>query len=474
MKQTKNQRRIPSVLLIFAAVIILVAGLFCLVSGMSRTMESKTESAVVSTEEASLDTSNSAVRPVTEEEKAELAQSSQIENAGAGLNNGGLSNGERNTYLTRFIGGERLQSGIADVLTSFLDEYYHSQRSFPDFFKSLEQVEVPDMTSWFAEPEGLQASLWQNALTYLCAAKTLNINDLSWTDCAYKLTLEEVSMEDNQVAVTVSESAEVYFAHLNGLKSEQNGVKCKVIFTKQGDSWKIVSYYREEDFFLAIYNYMDENTTAEDIPELRMNALRRFCGNYLEMMTDKEAYLAGKAVYYVAPNAYDRQAAGAYAALYSLDRNSNWPNYDELGGNGQNFASQVLYAGGIPMDLVGEATWKYYDATVDESSEETGRTPSWISAYYFHSYALCNSGRGLASVVGANCFAADTGDIFQSGANRGEIDRTSVVQEAFSDEDGQLIDILLCANSPDRINWPMTATFDAEISLVKIQGWLDE
>ena len=51
--------------------------------------------------------------------------------------------------------------------------------------------------------------------------------------------------------------------------------------------------------------------------------------------------------------AYDRQAAAAYADRYVDERNDAWPDYAGSGGNCQNFASQVLLAGGIPMDIYG-------------------------------------------------------------------------------------------------------------------------
>ena len=42
---------------------------------------------------------------------------------------------------------------------------------------------------------------------------------------------------------------------------------------------------------------------------------------------------------------YDRQAAVDYAHRWAYHRNPNFYNFDELGGDCTNFASQCLYAG---------------------------------------------------------------------------------------------------------------------------------
>ena len=46
---------------------------------------------------------------------------------------------------------------------------------------------------------------------------------------------------------------------------------------------------------------------------------------------------------------YDRTKALNYAKKYVTSRNSEWSNYSEYGGNCQNFASQVVYSGGVSM-----------------------------------------------------------------------------------------------------------------------------
>ena len=59
-----------------------------------------------------------------------------------------------------------------------------------------------------------------------------------------------------------------------------------------------------------------------------------------------------------ADHPYDRQAALDYARQYTAARNPAWDDYAGMGGNCQNYVSQCLYAGGIPMDTTGAAVWK--------------------------------------------------------------------------------------------------------------------
>ena len=246
----------------------------------------------------------------------------------------------------------------------------------------------------------------------------------------------------------------------------------RAVFQKVEDQWKLVSYYREEDFFLAVSRLVTEDTTAEELPEITVWLLTRYCGNYLKMMQHRESFNSGEVGYRTSDHPYDRQAAASYAAQYCLTRNSAYTNYDELGGNNQNFVSQVLRAGGIPNDTTGNWKWKYYGDDVDETERAAGRTPSWVGAYYFYNYAISNYDSGLASTVGANFFAAEGGDVLMTGPEK-DLFNTSYVVLSTCEEDGAVFEILLGSNSVDRENWPMTACFAPYVTMIKVQGWKD-
>lgn len=480
MKQKHNRRAAVPLLLIGAAVLVLAIGIFCLVYGLASfrgngdTKEPAEAGSAVDppSQQQQTPENGSAVRPVTEEEKQQMADGAAGKKDGPEEEEKPSGREEKSTYAVSVSGGERLQPGILETLTGFLDEFYESQRTFAEFFKTMDGIRVPDMTSWFDDPGGVEAATWQNALVYLCSAKTVNGYDLAWSECSYSLKIGEIKPKEDTFEIGFTESSEVCFSHLQGIRSVQNGLPCRAVFRKSGDGWKIVSYYREEDFFLAVSRRVSEETTAGEIPEITVWLLKRYCGNYLKMMKNRESFNSGEVGYRTSDHPYDRQAAAAYATQYCLTRNSSYTNYDELGGNNQNFVSQVLRAGGIPNDPTGNVKWKYYGDNVDETEARSGRTPSWIGAYYFYNYASSNYDAGLSCTVGANFFAAEGGDVMMTGMEDGVFSTSYAVLDTFG-EDGAVTDVLLGSNSVDRENWPMTASFAPYVTMIKIQGWKD-
>lgn len=59
---------------------------------------------------------------------------------------------------------------------------------------------------------------------------------------------------------------------------------------------------------------------------------------------------------------YDRQKAVEYAHSWAHGRNPAYFNYEHLGGDCTNFASQCLYAGAPVMNWMGDDDWYYQDA----------------------------------------------------------------------------------------------------------------
>ena len=474
MKRSKQRK--PGMVLLYcaAALLVLAAGLFCLISGIAGAGERKAEPEETPPPEASAPAEESpaedtpGVREVTEEERRRIEEGEKNPADGAAKEE--TNEKEKVSYLGTFTGEERLQPGISELITDFLDTFYGSQRSFADFFKTMDRIRVPDMTVFFEDPEGLEAQIWQNALLYLCSAKTVNGYDLSYADCSYSLKVRQITLKGDVFEVTLEESCDVSFAYLDGIRSVRNGLICEASFRKTEDGWKFVTYSRGEDFYRAIRDKVEEDMDASDLRYLAVEALERYCTNYVRMMKDRDSFNSGSVGYLDSENPYDRQAAGAYAAMYCLSRNSAYSAYDELGGNGQHFVSQVLFAGGIPMDVYGNAKWKYYGDVVDETEAKTGRTPSWIGAYYFHQYASTNYGPGLACTVNANFFAAEAGDVLQTGRESDVFNASYAVLDTYR-QDESVIEILLCANTPDTENWPLSAIFAPYVSMIKVQGW---
>ena len=75
---------------------------------------------------------------------------------------------------------------------------------------------------------------------------------------------------------------------------------------------------------------------------------------------------------------YDRRAAVAYAHRWAYYRNPDFYNFDELGGDCTNFASQCLYAGSGVMNFTPTVGW-YYNSV-------SSRAPAWTGVPYFYNF----------------------------------------------------------------------------------------
>ena len=84
--------------------------------------------------------------------------------------------------------------------------------------------------------------------------------------------------------------------------------------------------------------------------------------------------------------AYNRTAAVEYARKWAFQRNPAYYNFENLGGDCTNFASQCLYAGSGVMNYTPTYGW-YYNSSSD-------RSPSWTGVVYLYQFLTQNKGPG--------------------------------------------------------------------------------
>lgn len=75
---------------------------------------------------------------------------------------------------------------------------------------------------------------------------------------------------------------------------------------------------------------------------------------------------------------YDRDAAVAYAHRWAYRRNPSFYDFDELGGDCTNFASQCLFAGTGVMNYTPTFGWYYINAN--------DRAPAWTGVRFFYDF----------------------------------------------------------------------------------------
>ena len=159
---------------------------------------------------------------------------------------------------------------------------------------------------------------------------------------------------------------------------------------------------------------------------------------------------------------YDRAAAEQYMRQRDHQRNDRWYAYDDVGGNCMNFGSQVLLAGGIPMDEEGGSKWYWHGQNTLDLS--------WINVGRFYSYARENRGYGLVADTEANYYTGQVGDILILGPDGGH-NHTTVISGIVRNEAGETVDYLLCSNTTNYTDFPAGAYYYTSHRLIKIYGW---
>ena len=345
-------------------------------------------------------------------------------------------------------------SGVADkgmtvgqelLLLDFMDCYY----------RSIASLQVIDPAELFADAAetAYHKTVWHG----LCVIRRLSPLDLTMTSYSYALRCESLSPSEETegaVDVVLRESSVVYFAGLNGLASEQLGVEHTFTLVGSNDRWHILRHTSDDNpYYSAGYDRL----TGQD---KNFPAITDYIEARRELPRDEQTVSA------TAAHPYDRAAARQYMLSYVGKRNGDFKAYDDYGGNCMNFGSQVLLSGGIPMDTSGgyETGWYWYSASQT--------TLPWVNVGWFLEYAAAEREHGLVAVVNAPYFTGETGDIITMGVEE-PANHTTVILDTIKDENGAVVDYLLCSNTADLRNFPASAYYYTNRQLTKIIGWND-
>lgn len=158
---------------------------------------------------------------------------------------------------------------------------------------------------------------------------------------------------------------------------------------------------------------------------------------------------------------YNRARAVEYAKRWAFSRNPKYFNFDGIGGDCTNFASQCLFAGSGIMNETPIFGWFY------RSSSD--RTASWTGVEYFYRFLTGNK-EGIGD--GAGPFAEETsienlrvGDFVQLGRETGDFYHTPVVV-GFSSDGTPLVS----AHSFDAYLRPLTTYSFSRLRCLHVLG----
>lgn len=151
---------------------------------------------------------------------------------------------------------------------------------------------------------------------------------------------------------------------------------------------------------------------------------------------------------------YDRAAAVAYAERWALSRNPAYYDFEKIGGDCTNFASQCLFAGAKIMNFTPVTGW-YYRSAAD-------RTAAWTGVEFLYRFLVNNQGVGpFAEVVSRE--RAMPGDLVQLGDENGRFYHSPVITATVPD-------LLVAAHSFDALDRPLDSYTFAQARFLHIVG----
>lgn len=398
-----------------------------------------------------------------------LINSNKDKNEDTVKNNTIVKNNEPKTYLNKISKtdnyNEDIDKDIQNTIVKYMDSY----------FKSITTLKEIDMTNLFCDDAYEEAYINQTAISLLINSRKLERNKMTIGNAKYDIIFDDIDNENDTVTVKVLENDYFHFDFMKDIESKTYEVENTFVLKKTNNTYKIKSLRKVQDFYVMITNEYKTGKSDKDAKKELDKMKEDYISDFKDEVSDFKTYLSRyenkkDTITKTCDYKYDRTKALSYAKKYVTNRNSEWSNFSEYGGNCQNFASQVVYNGGVPMDLQGDAIWKYYGDTLNETKNKSGRSPSWTGVTFFYDYAKANEGYGLCAEVDINPFYAEAGDIGQVGYNN-NYRHTVVIIGNVKDKNGKITDLLINSNSLNLENYPLSGYVYPNKRIIKILGW---
>lgn len=359
--------------------------------------------------------------------------------------------------------GQALSDAQEQLLLDYMGRYYDSLADFT----------VRDADDLFTADAAVQAAGNEAVWSYLIGLRGMQQTDLRLVSYRYALTILDVEAEDDgEVRVTAMEDGTENFAAHPEVDSKSYGAYHLFAMEQTAGGWKLTSHAQWNTLYLMMMGSSAEDWQERPglFPDIdydaRVSALLAEAGTAVASRSTQ-----GESEEISAAHAYDRDAAVAYAHRWADDRSDDWPDYTMSGGNCQNYVSQCLLAGGIPMDPYGDAVWKWYGSDPNSNAGTYGRSSSWSAVKAFIAYADANSGYGLVSQTDAPYYSGEAGDVLEMGFEEDDWRHTVIIVDTVKDEDGNTVDYLVDSNTAGLRNYPVSAHPYFRQMLVKVYGW---
>lgn len=151
---------------------------------------------------------------------------------------------------------------------------------------------------------------------------------------------------------------------------------------------------------------------------------------------------------------YNRTAAVTYARRWALDRNPNFYDFGNVGGDCTNFISQCIYAGAGMMNFTPIMGW-YYRSSYD-------RTASWTGVEHFYTFMVNNQSVGpFGHIVPQR--EVEPGDVVQLGTQTGPFYHMPIITQVYPT-------ILVAAHDNDALDRPLNSYHFERARFLHIDG----
>lgn len=372
-----------------------------------------------------------------------------------------------------------ISSQMNDVISTYFTRYFYALGSFEDL----------TMDDIFYFDTNYQRGIVNTMIKYQNAIRKDMHIDLSYTDATVGVTYKSITPTEEGIDIYLVQNDYMNYSFIPDKTSYTSDVEHHFVLRELDGEYTIVSHSEISSVYNLIVGRFDEyikenNLTLSTMTAEQINSHLATLNNNLvsEVKSKLDKVIEQRDLYNSDPELHkttltaDNPYNVADALEYSYQwvgkadhvRNPAFTEYDIYGGNCNNYTSQCLLAGGIPMDLTGEQ-WKWYGEQINNYGGRYGRSQSWAACEHFYNYCVKNTGFGLVADVGANLFSGRVGDIIQY-VSDGIAVHSVIITEVIYDEEGNVVDYLINSNTTDKIDCPMSLYGYTDFRLIKIIG----
>ncbi|MBE6685894.1 MAG: hypothetical protein E7591_01530 [Ruminococcaceae bacterium] len=371
-----------------------------------------------------------------------------------------------------------LPFGINDEMNELIKNYFVS------YYKSLGSLEDHDMSDYFTKDSDYQACIVNEMISYQNGIRKNFTYDMQYKKASVGVTYRSLIELEDGYKIYLCENNAMSFNYIQNITSYTSDVEHYFTLIEEDGKYLLTEHSEISGVYELIKSSFDKYTS--DLYDYNTEEIFGIVKDYFVSVTTKELDAVNKQreeynsspenyqTELYADNEYDVDAALEYsyewAGKTEAKRNPNFGVYDIYGGNCNNFTSQCLFAGGIPMDLQG-VQWKWYGESVNSNGGAYGRSPSWAECDYFYAYCTENEGYGLVCDYSSNIYSGRPGDLIQYIVDETDAVHTVIITKVIYDSDGNVVDYLINSNTTDKVDSPMSAYGYTNFRLIKIIGW---